>query len=110
MLARLVRTRRGASVSDLAAGGVGKDCTRLISGSVLDGHTAVDHIAYLGRYHNQISAISDVVERPFLGWLAPGAKVFSAAASTHQARIVFDTARTMALTGMSRSRQTSTQG
>ncbi|MBY6163978.1 hypothetical protein KUV73_24055 [Mameliella alba] len=30
----------------------------------------------------------------------PGAKVYSAAASTHQARIVFDAARVMALTGM----------
>jgi len=74
---RLVRTRRGASIGDLAAGGVGKDCTRLVSGSVLDGQAAVGHTAYLGRYHNQVSAISDVVERPFLGWLAPGAKIFS---------------------------------
>jgi len=75
---RIVRARRGASVKDLAAGGVGTDCTRLISGSVLDGHIAAGHTGYLGRYHNQISAISDVVERPFLGWLAPGAKMFSA--------------------------------
>ncbi len=76
----LVRTRVGASVEDLVAGRLhDKDDgpVRLVSGSVLDGRTAEDARGFLGRYHLQISAITDVRERPFLGWLRPGLDKFS---------------------------------
>jgi Na+-transporting NADH:ubiquinone oxidoreductase subunit A len=51
---------------------------RVISGSVLSGRTAQgDVFGYLGRYHNQISALAEGREREFLGWLGPGADRFS---------------------------------
>jgi len=74
---RLLRTRRGASIKDLAADSIGAAGARRVSGSVLDGHRADGHNGYLGRYHNQISVISESVERPFLGWVMPGTNVFS---------------------------------
>ncbi len=74
---RLLRTRIGAATAGLLAGQVRGDRVRLISGSVLSGHTATGPHAYLGRYHLQLSAISDVRHRPFLGWLGPGWNRFS---------------------------------
>ncbi len=74
---RLLRTRLGASIEDITAGSVPTEGVRLISGSVLDGHTAEGNSAFLGCYHLQVSAISDSVGRPFLGWLSPGSDKFS---------------------------------
>jgi Na+-transporting NADH:ubiquinone oxidoreductase subunit A len=55
---RLLRTRLGASIDDLS-----RDNTqlgaRVLSGSVLAGRTASGPNAFLGRYHNQISALWD---------------------------------------------------
>jgi Na+-transporting NADH:ubiquinone oxidoreductase subunit A len=76
---RLIKTRSGASIEDLLAdelnetgGGV-----RVISGSVLSGRTAAGPIAYLGRYHQQISALAEAKKRNFFGWLSPGFNLFS---------------------------------
>jgi Na+-transporting NADH:ubiquinone oxidoreductase subunit A len=78
----LLRTRTGANVEEVAAGSISADGVpgegiRLISGSVLDGHTAEGPHAYLGRYDLQVSAIGDTVDRPFLGWLGAGTDKFS---------------------------------
>lgn len=93
---RHLRTRIGAAVDDLVAaelrsgpsgdgaqvvsphGGAKLPAHRVISGSVLSGRAAHgDATGYLGRYHQQISALPEDVERRFLGWLAPGASEFS---------------------------------
>jgi Na+-transporting NADH:ubiquinone oxidoreductase subunit A len=73
----LVRTRIGASTDDLVSGRLRGNTNRVISGSVLDGRTAAESRAYLGRYHLQVSAISDERSRPFLGWLGLGWGKFS---------------------------------
>ncbi len=73
----LVRTRIGASTEDLVSGRLRGNATRVISGSVLDGRTAAGTQAFLGRYHLQVSAISDERVRSFLGWLGPGWSKFS---------------------------------
>ncbi|MHC4960312.1 MAG: Na(+)-translocating NADH-quinone reductase subunit A [Planctomycetota bacterium] len=73
---RIVRTRLGASTDDLMAG-EHNGRVRIISGSVLSGRAAAGAEAFLGRYHVQVTALSDEVERPFLGWLAPGFDRFS---------------------------------
>jgi len=78
---RLVRTRLGADVAELTAGECGDGPVRVISGSVLDGRTAAGEVAFLGRYHNQISVIADDFERPLLGWLAPGKDKYSVTAT-----------------------------
>jgi len=74
---RLLRTRLGASVEELTRGELADCAVRVITGSVLDGRTAEGTVAFLGRYHNQISAIADEFSRPMLGWLAPGSGKFS---------------------------------
>jgi Na+-transporting NADH:ubiquinone oxidoreductase subunit A len=71
---RLLRTRLGASTEDLVAGEIQNVQARIISGSVLNGHTANNWAAYLGRFHNQISVIAEGVERELLGWIRPGGK------------------------------------
>ena len=52
----LVRTRLGASTAELLAGRLRDGRCRVISGSVLAGRAA----AFLGRYHRQVSVLSDV--------------------------------------------------
>lgn len=66
---RLVTTRLGASIHDLMQEEVPQpESSRVISGSVLDGRTASDNFAFLGRYHDQVSAIDEGGTRRFMGW------------------------------------------
>lgn len=70
---RLLRTRIGASLTELTQGELKDGTNRIISGSVLSGRTAADTLAYLGRYHLQVSVLKEGYERQFMGWLSPGA-------------------------------------
>lgn len=74
---RLIRTRLGADLSQLVAGGLAAGEMRVISGSVLGGRTATGTTAYLGRYHHQISVVREGREREFLAWQGPGIGKFS---------------------------------
>ncbi|MCO4761662.1 MAG: Na(+)-translocating NADH-quinone reductase subunit A [Myxococcales bacterium] len=75
---RLVKTRLGASLTDLLAGESAGDDVRTISGSVLSGRTAEgDEHAWLGARHAQVSLIREDKDRHFMGWLKPGANAFS---------------------------------
>ncbi len=94
---RLVRTRMGANLVEITDKELldleGHDSRlRVISGSVLSGregfvHTSIqspdsaanaDHsVAYLGRYHAQVTAVSDRPQRELFGWIMPGFKKFS---------------------------------
>ncbi len=69
---RLVRTKVGANVEELTAGELVDGNQRVISGSVLAGHTAAGPVAYLGRYHLQVSVLPEDKERRLFGYLAPG--------------------------------------
>lgn len=71
---RLLKTRLGANTEDLVRDEVQKVQSRVISGSVLHGHTATNWAAYLGRFHNQISVIAEPTEREFFGWIKPAGK------------------------------------
>ncbi len=75
---RLLRTRLGASVSEIAAGQTKPGDHRLISGSVLSGRTAAGPFDFLGRFHTQVSVLREDHEREFLGWQKPGTDKFSA--------------------------------
>lgn len=77
MKPRLLRTRLGASVTSLLRGEIRPGKVRLISGSVLSGHRATGPLAWLGRYHNQVSVLAEGSEREFLAWLKPGTHKFS---------------------------------
>lgn len=74
---RYVKTVIGASLKPLLAGNITHpDSTRIISGNVLTGtHVGMD--GHLGYYHSQVTAIPEVQEPEFLGWIAPGFSKFS---------------------------------
>jgi Na+-transporting NADH:ubiquinone oxidoreductase subunit A len=74
----IVRTSRGADIEALTAGNQASGENRLISGSVLGGRSVQGHSAYLGRFHNQVSLLSEGRGRAFMGWLSPGTKKHSA--------------------------------
>lgn len=74
---RLVRTVRGADLTELTTGELKGDDNRIISGSVLSGRKADGKIAYLGRFHNQVSVLAEGRERPALHFFTPGANRFS---------------------------------
>ncbi|MGI9324676.1 MAG: Na(+)-translocating NADH-quinone reductase subunit A [Pseudomonadales bacterium] len=69
---RLLRTRLGASIDELTAGELADGHQRAISGSVLAGRQAEGPVAYLGRYHQQVSVLPEDNERRLLGYLSPG--------------------------------------
>ena len=75
---RLLRSRLGASILDLVAGELTPARLRLISGSVLGGRRSVGPIAWLGRYHTQVSVLPEGSDREFLSWARPGARKYSA--------------------------------
>ncbi len=69
---RLVSTRLGANLEELTAGELKSGEQRVISGSVLSGRAAVPPVAFLGRYHVQVSVLPEDRTRHLLGYLAPG--------------------------------------
>jgi Na+-transporting NADH:ubiquinone oxidoreductase subunit A len=75
---RLLRTRRGASTAELLHEETLPGRLRVISGSVLGGHSATGPLAFLGRYHNQITVLAEGREREFLSWMRPGSTKYSA--------------------------------
>lgn len=75
---RLLRVQQGACLFELFDGELKDGPSRMISGSVLNGRTAVKGFAGLGRYVNQISAIGDDDPREFIAWTLPGWRKFSA--------------------------------
>jgi Na+-transporting NADH:ubiquinone oxidoreductase subunit A len=74
---RLVRTVLGADTTELTAGEASDGEVRVVSGSVLDGINSHGVHGYLGRYHNQLSLLSEGREKEFLGWIKPGASQHS---------------------------------
>ncbi|HHJ39836.1 MAG: NADH:ubiquinone reductase (Na(+)-transporting) subunit A [Methylothermaceae bacteria B42] len=66
---RLLRTRWGASITDLTQGETEGNELRIISGSILNGRKAKGWAAYLGHFHSQISVVPENREREFMGWI-----------------------------------------
>jgi len=75
---RVLASNAGANISELIEGRTAEGAKRVISGSVLNGHTASGATDFLGRYDNQVSVIEEHETREFMGWIAPGANKFSA--------------------------------
>lgn len=74
---RVFSTRQGANISDLVAGRTIDGKTRVISGSVFNGHTAAGHTDFIGRYDNQVTVIEENDDREFMGWITPGLRRYS---------------------------------
>ncbi|HIP75831.1 MAG TPA: Na(+)-translocating NADH-quinone reductase subunit A, partial [Psychromonas hadalis] len=75
----LIRTQIGASIAEITKDALIEGQIRVVSGSVLAGVTANVAHAYLGRYHNQVSALVEGYEKELFGWGAPGFKKHSVA-------------------------------
>ena len=65
---RLVRTFPGADIHSLTEKELVSGDHRLISGSVLSGREAKKPLAFLGRFHHQISVIQEGGEKTLSGW------------------------------------------
>ena len=94
---RMIRTRLGANTTELTDGQLTEGENRVVSGSVLSGRTAKGPLAFLGRYHLQISALAEGRKRELFGWLWPGFNKFSvknvfASSLTPGKRFAFSTA------------------
>jgi len=76
---RLLRTVIGASINQLTVNELIAGEVRVVSGSVLCGVIAYGSHGYLGRYHNQVSALVEGYEKELFGWGAPGLNKHSVA-------------------------------
>ncbi|OQY20240.1 MAG: NADH:ubiquinone reductase (Na(+)-transporting) subunit A [Desulfobacteraceae bacterium 4572_35.1] len=74
---RLIRTRVGAALDELTANELNAGSQRIVSGSVLNGTTAAGPMAFLGRFHVQVSVLPEKNERELLTSLTAGADKFS---------------------------------
>jgi Na+-transporting NADH:ubiquinone oxidoreductase subunit A len=103
---RLIRSRLGASVSELIAGQIEQPETcRVVSGSVLTGRPAGGGEAFLGRYHNQVSVLREGSGRRLFGWLSVASRQYTASAAFmrktgHKATYPFSTAQNGRYSGM----------
>ncbi len=79
---RLIRTRLGASISDLVGDDIATgddEQVRIISGDLLTGHAAAGSLGFLGRFHNQITLMSEGNQREPFGWIIPSIRKFATA-------------------------------
>ncbi|HCM9102099.1 TPA: Na(+)-translocating NADH-quinone reductase subunit A [Enterobacter hormaechei subsp. steigerwaltii] len=79
---RLVRTLLGANLTALLAGETKEGENRIISGSVLSGRHATGPMAWLGRFHLQVSVVLEGREKELFGWVLPGAEKYSVTRTT----------------------------
>jgi Na+-transporting NADH:ubiquinone oxidoreductase subunit A len=70
---RLLRTRLGANLTELADGELSDGENRVVTGSVLSGRKAAAPEDFLGRYHQQVTVLHEGRQRPLFGYLSPGA-------------------------------------
>jgi len=75
---RLVKARLGANLDELIEGELREGDNRVISGSILNGRKADGSLAFLGRYHLQVSVLEEGYERPMLHYCVLGKNRFSA--------------------------------
>jgi Na+-transporting NADH:ubiquinone oxidoreductase subunit A len=75
---RLLQTQLGANLDQLLAGELAHGENRIVSGSLLAGRKANAELAYLGRYHVQVSVIREGRDREHLHYLRAGVNKHSA--------------------------------
>lgn len=103
---RLVTTRLGAALEELLRDGVCETAVcRLISGSVLGGRTATGTLAYLGRYHDQVSVLREGGRSFVFGWTGLFPRRFTTAPtfarrSGHRRRYDFSSTQNGRYSGM----------
>lgn len=75
---QLLRTRVGASLTELTEGRLLDGDNRIVNGSVFNGATARGPVAFLSRTGNQVTVLREGRERELLGYLSPGINRHSA--------------------------------
>jgi Na+-transporting NADH:ubiquinone oxidoreductase subunit A len=88
----LIKTRIGASLTNLCRRELSLEDLRVISGSVLSGRTSRGNCNFLGRFHDQVSVLEDSSGRSIFNWLLPGMGRFSIKpvfASAYFAKLTF---------------------
>ena len=74
---RYLKSRLGASLSQLTSGELHSGDNRIVSGSVLCGRQLQEPAGFLGRYHLQVSCLAEGRQRELLGWQMPGLEKYS---------------------------------
>ncbi|MBL4782303.1 MAG: Na(+)-translocating NADH-quinone reductase subunit A [Porticoccaceae bacterium] len=74
---KLLRTRLGADLGEVLAGACKEGTNRVVSGSVLSGSKASGALAFIGRFHNQVSVLEEGAERIFMKYMSPGPNLHS---------------------------------
>ena len=74
---RLVRTQLGAKLSEWVNSEIDQRQSRIVSGSLLSGHTAAGVYDYLGRFHNQVSVLTENDRQEVLPWVRHDNNKFS---------------------------------
>ncbi|MDB2385907.1 Na(+)-translocating NADH-quinone reductase subunit A [Shewanella sp.] len=74
---RLIRVQSGTRLSDVVAGELRAGHSRVVSGSVLSGHTASGPHDFLGRFHHQITVLQEDAKHHVLPWVRGGSNKFS---------------------------------
>ncbi|NNL57429.1 MAG: Na(+)-translocating NADH-quinone reductase subunit A [Pseudomonadales bacterium] len=69
---RLLRTRLGANTDELTAGEHSGGDIRVLSGSVFNGRKARGAYAFLGRYHQQVTVLTEGRDREFMHYMRAG--------------------------------------
>ena len=67
----MLEVRIGGNIDEITAGKVKPD-SRIVSGSIIYGHTSEGVMNYIGYYDSQISILPDEVNEIFMNWLMPG--------------------------------------
>ena len=66
----MLEVRIGGNIDEITAGKV-KPYSRIVSGSIIYGHTSEGVMNYIGYYDSQISILPDEVNEIFMNWLMP---------------------------------------
>ena len=73
---KILKVKYGSNLSETSAGKI-LDNSRVISGSVLHGHTGENVMDYLSAFDNQISVLPDESNDILFNWAMPGSKLHS---------------------------------
>ena len=73
---KILELKYGSNLSEVSAGKV-LDNSRIISGSILNGHIAENVMNYLSAFDNQVSVLPDESNDILFNWAMPGSKLHS---------------------------------
>lgn len=73
---KILKLRYGSNLTEVTAGKISEN-SRVISGSILNGHTGENVMNYLGSFDNQVSVLPDETNDILFNWAMPGTKLHS---------------------------------